>query len=181
MGTTQPTPFEWARELLANPQLAVVVDTETTGVGYDDEIIELAVVAIDRRVVLDTLVSLSRRTSVPEAATAIHGITTEDLSGQPKYGALKGEIASTFEGKRILAYNAAFDYRMMLRAAELDGGYRPRWSQWECVMEKYAAYRACRGLTAKRRYHRLGGKHRAVEDAMKVIDLVHEMATRNGS
>jgi len=36
--------IEWAKMLLRNPDKCVILDTETTGLGNDDEIIELAMI-----------------------------------------------------------------------------------------------------------------------------------------
>ena len=52
---------------------ALILDTETTGLGDDAEVVELAVIDCAGAVLLDTLVRPSG--PVPAEAAAIHGIT----------------------------------------------------------------------------------------------------------
>jgi DNA polymerase-3 subunit epsilon len=53
-------PVVWASQMAQNPT-TVVLDTETTGLGVDAEIVEIAIVAIDGRTLLNTLVRPTSR------------------------------------------------------------------------------------------------------------------------
>lgn len=122
----------------------IVMDTETTGLHRYAEVIEIAVV--DYRsglVILDTLIQ--SRESVPPEATAIHGISVDDLAFAPSWGQVKQILWEIFGKATALIYNSAFDLRLI---AQTDsawvrnyGGpplYLPRDG---CVMEAYALHR----------------------------------------
>lgn len=167
----------WARTLLKRPRESVVVDTETTGLEFEDEVVQIAVRRLDGVILCDSLVKPVRRTRIAREATAIHGIEMKNLFASPSYGKLKGLLDEALGGRRVLSYNAAFDYRMMMRAFSLDGGYRPVWRYWECVMERYALYSAWGGNSVHNRvFKKLNGPHTAVGDTLKVIELIYEMA-----
>lgn len=91
-------------------------DTETTGVDVDsDRIVTAALVSRDEAGTRVRTWLLDPGVEIPEAASAIHGITTEHArtNGEPAALALE-EIASALAdaiGGRVpvVAYNAAFD------------------------------------------------------------------------
>jgi DNA polymerase III subunit epsilon len=94
-----------------------VIDFETTGrVPGVDRIVELAVVSLDPgrepEVVLETLVNPQR----PVAATAIHGITDEDVADAPTLDEVAGEVSRVLSGRLVAAYNVSFDIRFLTRA-----------------------------------------------------------------
>jgi len=61
----------------------LVLDTETTGLGDSAEIIEIGIINGSGEVVMNTLVKPS--ISIPATATAIHGITDDDLLNAPDF------------------------------------------------------------------------------------------------
>src|SRR5579862_3701990 len=74
----------WAAEVLADPA-AVVLDTETTGLG-EDYIVEIAVLDTAGRTLLDTLVNA--QVPIPAEASAIHGIEDQDVAGSPVFAGI---------------------------------------------------------------------------------------------
>ena len=91
-----------------------IVDLETTGfLAGGDKIVEIGIVRVEpgqpARVVLDTLVDPHR----PMAATEIHGIRDEDVSGAPSFGELAGNVVEALEGAVMAAYNIYFDARFL--------------------------------------------------------------------
>ena len=99
---------------------ALIIDTETTGLGKADEIVEVACVDIEGRVLLNTLV----RPSVPmqEDARAVNGITDEELLEAPTIEDLVPELLATFSDCLVLGWHFAFDRRLLrqyLRGADL--------------------------------------------------------------
>lgn len=95
-------------------------DTETTGVDvHGDRIVTAAVVRREGRSESVTTWLIDPGVEIPEAATAIHGITTEDARahGLQPADAL-GEIATTvagalLRGEPVVAYNASFDLSLL--------------------------------------------------------------------
>ena len=77
---------EWARSILATPDDWAILDSETTGLGATDEIIQLAIIDLLGTARFDSLIRPSQRDSVPAEATAIHGISMDMLGTAPTYG-----------------------------------------------------------------------------------------------
>lgn len=180
----------WAGEVLADPS-AVVLDTETTGL-YDAWVVDLAILASDGTVLLDTLVNPLE--PIPADATAIHGITDSMVSDAPTFADLLPRLESLLTGRRVVIYNAAFDAGIV--QAELRRvwyGDRPpliwelgeRWRGWaggagaaaECAMHQHA-----RWVGDWDHYHQsytwqpLCGGHRAAADCRAVLDRLRTMA-----
>lgn len=168
---------KWAAGVLADGHRVVFLDTETTGVGRRDEIVQIAILDIDGRELCKTLVGLTSRKTIPKAASAVHGITRKDLEGKPTYAELSRHLQSVLRGKRVIAYNAEFDFRMMQQTCAIAGGYKPDSSQWECAMKVYAAfYGEIHPFFGDYKWQKLGGSHDATDDVMKLISLVKRMA-----
>ena len=123
------------------------LDTETTGLGSDAELCEMAVVDHRGNVVLNTLVKPLR--SIPAAATAIHGIRDEEVASAPSLP----EILEGAQGRFILSgqtrlgiYNADYDLRLMRQSLLvherndlLDLVERVS-ARADCVMQLYAQF-----------------------------------------
>lgn len=99
------------RALLRLDGQPVYLDTETTGLDpvAGDELLEIALIAHDGTVLLDTLLRPLVRTSWPEAE-AIHGITPEMVASAPTLAetlvAINRIVASA---DALVIYNAPFD------------------------------------------------------------------------
>ena len=77
---------------------ALILDTETTGLGDDAEVVELAVIDCAGAVLLDTLVRPSG--PVPAEAAAIHGITDAMLADAPTWSEIHARFCDLVEGPR---------------------------------------------------------------------------------
>jgi len=87
----------------------VYLDLETTGLDdISDEIVEIAIIDDQGKVLLDTLVKPVRHESWPQAE-AIHGISPAMVKDAPLFIDLRETIQSCVEGKRVVIYNASFD------------------------------------------------------------------------
>ncbi|WP_018569642.1 3'-5' exonuclease [Streptomyces sp. PsTaAH-124] len=96
----------WAAAALVDPDV-LVLDAETTGLGEDARIVELAVLNARGEILLDTL--LDPGVPVPGDAAAIHGITTEALVGAPTFSDVLVKLTGLLDGKRCLIYNQWYD------------------------------------------------------------------------
>ena len=118
----------------------VIFDTETTGLGPDAEIVEVAALKVDGTVLLDTLVK--PRQFIPPEATAVHGITDADAAGSPPIEAVLPRIRG--RDQHLASYNLAFDERLIRRSLDLGGPAAGSWylpaEQSHCIMEIYARY-----------------------------------------
>ena len=86
-------------------------DTETTGGGRNDQIIEIAFCDSDRHVIIDTLICTDRPSS--PGAFKVHGIYPHELIGKPTFIDIQPAIVQLLKGRTLYAYNANFDIRMM--------------------------------------------------------------------
>jgi DNA polymerase III subunit epsilon len=91
----------------------VIFDFETTGLNADqgDEIIEIGALLIRGDQPTDqsfhTLIDIKK--DVPEQATAVHGITSADLKGQPTIEEAFPKFLDFLGNKMLIAHNAGFD------------------------------------------------------------------------
>lgn len=169
---------KWAAGVLADSRRVVFLDTETTGLGAKDEIIQIAILDLHGNELCKTLVAMTKRKTISRDATAVHGIKKKDLDGKPTYAQLARHLESVLNGKRIIAYNAEFDFRMMQQTFSLAGGYKPQPDQWECAMKVYAAfYGELHPYFGDYKWQKLRGSHDAGDDVRKLIGVVRLMAT----
>ena len=90
----------------------VVLDTETTGLGHLDRIVEVSCIDKDGHVLVDTLVNPGMQ--IPASAVAIHGITDADVAGKPAFPALWPSVWNAVRhADCVLTYNAAYDCRLI--------------------------------------------------------------------
>jgi DNA polymerase III subunit epsilon len=91
----------------------VVFDTETTGLdpGQGHRIIEVgAIELVNRRKTGRTFHKYFKPDREVEAgALAVHNITNEFLSTQPRFGELADELLEFLDGAELIIHNAAFD------------------------------------------------------------------------
>jgi len=103
--------IQWAREVLMEPS-TIIIDTETTGLDDDAEIIEIAVIDIYGKVLLNTLVN--PKGTIPADASAIHGITAIDVANAPAWPEIHQRVETLLRGAlRIVTYNARYDRRLL--------------------------------------------------------------------
>ena len=100
----------WALQRLVRRDF-VVVDTETTGLGSDDQVLEVAVVDPSGKVLVDQLV----RPTCPihPRATEVHGYDDAALASAPTFVQVLPELRKCLGGALAIAYNAPFDERLM--------------------------------------------------------------------
>ena len=97
----------------AMPRLAVI-DTETTGLGAQDRVVEIAVVVLDATTLetvdeYDTLINPCRDVG-PEH---IHGISASMVEAAPTFAEIAGDLAERLDDHILVAHNLPFDVRMV--------------------------------------------------------------------
>jgi DNA polymerase III epsilon subunit-like protein/NTP pyrophosphatase (non-canonical NTP hydrolase) len=168
----------------------VAFDTETTGLARDDVIVQIGVVDNGHNVVLEQLINpgkvLGSRMMKPvlgtKSASDVHGITYEALKSKPSWGMVAQAIKRAFEGAQLVAYNAAFDNKMLIQS-----GYDKPLNTI-CIMEMFAAYAGVWQKELQRwRWHSLEAAcralgiepreaHDATQDAHMTISVLEAMA-----
>ncbi len=138
-----PTVSDEARLALATAATwvqngAVVLDTETTGLDSKARLVSLAIVDLQGNVLFNEI--LNPGILCPPDAIAIHGITNDRLAAARTVQDAWPEIGNILEGKTVLAYNAAFDSRILDQTAagvKVPSLISPVWG---CIMEAFAVY-----------------------------------------
>lgn len=163
--------IEWAKGALVDHQ-AVILDSETT--GLDGEIVEIAVITMQGETLLNTLVY---NHNIPIDATAIHGISTQDVLNAPQWPDVYKKLKAIFtHASKVIIYNAEFDMGRLHHMRYVHKTDPLPDVKTECAMEYYAQYY---GQWSD--YHEsftwqpLGGGHRALGDCVATLDLIKGM------
>lgn len=152
---------------------ALILDTETTGLGEDDEIVEIAIVDAADTFEFSALIKPGK--PIPEAASAVHGISDAMVERAPMAASLWPVIAGIIRDCHLLAYNSEFDGRMMEQTFGA-AAYR----EWTCLMNLWMFFH---GLKRWQRLeivcHNIGvqvGGHRALGDAKAAREVLRWLA-----
>lgn len=173
---------------------ALILDTETTGLGDDAEVVELAVIDCAGTVLLDTLVRPSGL--VPAEAAAIHGIIDAMLADAPAWSEIHDRFCDLVEARQVVIYSREFDVRVISQTARRYGLQTPRGFDQaldhgpiHCVMQAYAGFHG-EWSTEKGRYRwqklsaaaqqqgvKVENAHRALGDCLMTLGVVRAMAS----
>ncbi len=116
----------------------IYIDTETTGTGPIDRIVEIGVIDHDGAVLLSTLVNPLM--PIPPGATAVHHITDADVANAPTWAEVWAQLEPILKGRRICIYNAEYDTRMIVQSCKTAGLPVPNLSNSFCAMLLYAQF-----------------------------------------
>jgi DNA polymerase III subunit epsilon len=164
----------WARSILSDPD-AVVIDTETTGLDSDDEIVEIAICNLQRQPLFQSLVKPTKEVSI--GAFNCHGISQELLSDAPTFPEVYDRVEITLRNKLILGWNIHFDLKRILYCCSLYGQKISNFSGVCDVMNIYAEWFGDYSDYHKSyRWQPLNGGHRAMADCLAVVDRINTMA-----
>lgn len=132
-----PKTMQSARDLLAlNP---VFLDTETTGTGPNDLIIEVGIVDLDGNVLYDGLVNPG--IPIPLESSAVNEITDAMVADKPTWGQVWLDIEPVLRNRAIGIYNADFDMRLLRQSNAAAGlPWTLENNQAFCVMRLFAAW-----------------------------------------
>ena len=135
--TGQADAVRWAAMITRRSDV-LYLDTETTGLGETDEIVDIAVIDNDGRVLLDTLVKPRR--PIPAGATAIHRIADHDVVGAPSWPEVYPVLLDALSGHHhVVVFNADFDRRLIQQSCAAHR-LAPPVTRWHCAMKQYAAF-----------------------------------------
>lgn len=114
------------------------LDTETTGLESGDQIVEIAVLDAQGKVLLNTLVKPTCPMSAE--AAAVHGIAEAELANAPGFADIAPTLYALLENRTVVVYNVAFDRQMIAQTARAHGLDAPPVGSWACAMELYAEF-----------------------------------------
>lgn len=98
-------------EWIGHEEYYVILDTETTGYGKDDEIIQLSIVDMNGKVLFNELFNPEKEKFYE--ATKVHGLKKSDLEHAHKWQDKWPIIQEILTEKTILMHNASFDLRLI--------------------------------------------------------------------
>jgi DNA polymerase III epsilon subunit family exonuclease len=94
----------------------VAFDTETTGLGASARLVELGAVRFRGEHLEDEWSCLvDPGVPIPPEATAIHGISDQDVAGRPRAREVLGGFLHFIEGAALVAHHAPFDVGILSR------------------------------------------------------------------
>lgn len=114
------------------------LDTETTGLGVEAEICEIAILDMQGKVLMETLIRPSA--PIPNDASEIHGITNEMVANAPAYKDISEQLHEILNARMVIIYNADFDVRVLKQTAQIAGDDEPFVCQFKCAMELYSPF-----------------------------------------
>ena len=175
------TPSNW-NGLLDRTDV-LILDTETTGLGPEAEIIEIAVIDSTGAVLMDA-VSLPQD-DIPKAVSDIHGLTYRRLKrlGAQPWPTIHEEVQTVLKGASlVLGWNVSFDRRMLQQTAKRHGLGMTKVS-WRDLLGDYRTMRPKgrhRLGDAARREHVAGNgnAHRALSDCQTVLAVMRAVVGR---
>ena len=161
---------QWAQSLMARG--FYVLDTETTGLGKQDEIVQIGIVDQNGKTAMDELIKPT--ISIPPGASRVHGIYYSDVENAPYFKDIYAELSKLLAGQVVIAYNMKFDWRMLEQSRGKYGlpEIRMNWDSdinLHCAMRQYAQYRGQRRKGWRGyKWHRLGNA--VVQEGLEVVD-----------
>ncbi|ULJ64185.1 3'-5' exonuclease [Wielerella bovis] len=179
-----------ANNLLA--QNALILDTETTGLGNNtnSQIIELAIIDVQGNVLFNSLIKPKNKMSKDNKSIAVHGIRNEILVYSPEWSDVHEKIAGILQNRQVVSYNGAFNQAMIEQTYKKYGLPCPEftmhcamdlYSAWYGHLSQYALYRSKKLVEAMTLIY--GGyweqAHRALPDCQAVLDLLKFVAANN--
>ena len=166
----------------------IYLDTETTGLGSDAEICEIAILDHDGSVLFETLIK--PKLPIPVEASLIHGITNDHVSTAPTWPEIHARFLEIIKHRQIVIYNKDFDLRLIDQITFRYGFKTPDLDNetW-CAMDIYSRFEAIwSDYHDSWSWHRLGvaaretgyssneNAHRAAEDCRMTRHVLHAVA-----
>ena len=101
----------------------VVFDTETTGTGRADRLVEFGGVRFEPgRSPLAYATLVCPEIPIPWQAQRVHHISEAMVADQPTFERVLPDIVDFFDGALVFAHNLSFDERLLRQSAEVTGG-----------------------------------------------------------
>lgn len=99
-----------------------VIDFETTGAGSEDEIIQVGLVVLEDRIVVDRYTSLvNPGISIPSSITELTGISDDMIADAPELSDVITELYPKIHDAVLVAHHAVFDLGFLQRALAKSG------------------------------------------------------------
>lgn len=168
------------KDLLDKKDRYAILDTETTGLESNDQVIELSIIDLDGNVLFDSL--FNPTIEVSAGAKNVHGLSNKVLLNEPIWSEKWEEIKSILKDKVILAYNSSFDYRLIKQTCD---AFNIEFIDFntKCLMRLYSEYiEYDRWISLQKAYEMEVGDiiqtHRALGDCRMCLEIIKSIANR---
>lgn len=166
-------------------QEPLFLDTETTGLDDQAQIIEIAILNAAGQVLLCQRIKPT--VEIGERAQEVHGISAADLEDCPSWSEVAGEVQRILVGRMVVIFNADYDTRLLKQTAAAHGDSL----DWLENCKFYCAMRlAAKFYGATNKYGTIslanacieagvawkGAAHSAEADTLATLDLVKTIA-----
>lgn len=173
-------------------QNCLILDTETTGLGDEAEIVEISVIDAKGSVLLNSLVRPSK--PIPQEATAIHGITDAMVASAPTWDQLHQQFTDIIYNTEqpLVIYNDAYDARILNNTARIYGippasvsvhcamhAYAEFYGQWDNYRDQYKWQKLTNAV--KQCGYEVEGAHRSLSDCQMTLQVLQFMAANGGA
>lgn len=169
--------ISWAKKVLQNKNGYLILDSETTGLGKKDVIIQLAIINIEGEILFNDLIRPSKKKRISSDSTSIHGIKMADLKLASTFGEIVEKIYNISKNKSVIIFNEEFDTRLIEQTC-IEDDVRILQLNTTCAMKYYSEFK---GEWSE--YHSdyklqklIGGDHTALGDCKAVLKLITKMA-----
>jgi len=170
---------DWARELLKrDPDSWVILDTETTGLSNDAQVIQIGVIDGRGNVLMDNVLVKPTK-PIPSDATAVHHITNAMVQAAPAFPDVLPQLREVVAGKLLVIYNAQYDMRLLVQSGKAhDIGIQLGIEGFTCAMLQYVEWVGeWNDYRGSFRWQKLqGGDHSALGDCHATLDVIRKMA-----
>lgn len=173
----------------------IFLDTETSGLDDSAEIVEIGIIDINGKPLLETFIKPYN--PIPEETTNIHGITDDMVKNAPYWSEIHEQFCSIIKGRTLITYNRAYDVRLIdqtIKASIENKAIEEEAQDWDkdqrilCAMKLFAAYYGMwdehyegwkwQKLTDAADHMKVkteGKAHRAVTDCLMTLGIVQAM------
>lgn len=181
------TPQQKAKEWLLGCN---ILDTETTGLDSEAEIVEISIIDQDGAVIFNSLVR--PKFPIPTDATKIHGITNDMVLCAPTWNEIHDEVCRIVASKKLVIYNADYDMRLMAQTAAQYGlspvvasngvacamlTYAEFYGDWNESKQSYR-WQKLTNAAAQQCVEADGAAHRALADVKMTLGVIKSMAAK---
>lgn len=155
----------------------VILDTESTGLSKTAEIVELAVINANGKVLYES--TFYPKVEVDTMASKVNGFTRKNLEGSPLFKDEWEKIEKAIDGRSILCHNTPFDKRLIKQtcerygiSADVDFMFRDSYDSKEIAK----AWMNAPDYSIETLYHILGGQrpeaHKAADDCLMTLETL---------
>jgi DNA polymerase III epsilon subunit family exonuclease len=162
----------------------VVVDVETTGVGYAHRITEVAIVRLSGagRVLEEYSTLVNPERPIPAMITELTHISGDMVRTAPSFREIAGDVHERLSGRIFVAHNAGFDWRFLSKELHMALG-TPLRGRLLCTVRmarKLVPEMPRRSLDALSWYFGVSNdaRHRAFGDARATAEVFRRMLER---